>query len=123
MKRYGFLLCILFALLAASYFLAVGCGGSSQDDESGGYYLTGDDETDDDETDEDPNGCKEAVDTIYDCGHYFIRDDVQQSEQDAYIECLALSSSNDAWICRLNCAKGITDCDLLLECLQMCPTL
>lgn len=77
--------------------------------------------SDDDDDNIDPNGCAAGVEYVYNCGHYFIKGEQVQSQQDAYTECLALGEISDAWICRLNCMQGSSDCNMLLNCLALCP--
>ena len=84
----------------------------------------GEDADDDDDTatdDDNADACHVGIDFVYGCGLYLVKDGLAQSNQDALTECIALSEISDAWICRMNCMSGSDSCDMLYQCLVLCP--
>jgi hypothetical protein len=114
---------ILILVCAALFIYA--CGGSEDSTAGAGDAENVDDDSDaddDDSEDDDISECSDTITNVYNCGLYFFNDaGGTQTAENAYTECLALFETSDQWKCRINCVKGSTSCNMLYECLNLCP--
>jgi hypothetical protein len=116
----------LILLLAASAFAVSFSGGSceagteAEDEDLGGG---GGSASDDDDAAADTTGCQDAISVIYDaCLYVFIGlDGIAQSREQALTECIALAENSSQWTCRINCASESIDCQMVYDCLIICP--
>ena len=117
---------VALLLMSALGLFYLSCGGGGEETGGAGGEVgdqEGEGEDDDDEEEEDFSDCRDTVNLVYNCGFYFFDPNgYSQTADQAYTECLALFETSDKWKCRFNCAKGSLSCDMLYQCLLLCPT-